>query len=385
MWFKNLLIYRLEQSWLLTAGALEEKLAQRTLQPCSAMSTESRGWVPPIDDVPLVQGVERHLLIALGVDQKLLPSSVLNDAVKQRAVEFEREKGFKPGRKQLRDFKEIISAELLPRAFVKRTVVRAWIDPTAGLLVIDSSSPAKAEQLVEFLRETLGELSVSLPQTKALPGQKLTDWLSARHAPGRFDIGEECTLTSGDAAKATVKYSRHNLDVQQIQRHLEEGLRATKLALTWNGRLSLVVDDKLQVSRLKFTEMDEAEEEPSIDPARQFEAEFTLMTGQVGPMIADLLEAFGISFGDQKPAAEPSKETDIVVPDHDRFSEEPDPAYDIAVRLVIETRKSSISWVQRRLKIGYNRAARLVERMEVEGIVGPSGPGGQREVFKAAA
>ena len=295
MWFKNLLIYRLEQDWSLPAGELEEKLSARPLLPCSAMSTESRGWVAPIDDVQLVQGLEKHLLIALGTEQKLLPSSVLNDAVKQRAIEFEREKGFKPGRKQLRDFKEIISAELLPRAFTRRNTTRAWIDPTAGRLIVDASSPTRGEQIVEFLRETLGgELPVSMPQTEASPGQKLTDWLSARRAPGRFDLGEECELTSGDAAKSVVRYVRHNLDVQQIQRHLEEGLRASKLAMTWNGRLSLVVNDKLEVKKLKFMEMDEAEEDPGLDPARQFEAEFTLMTGQVGPMIDDLLEAFGI-------------------------------------------------------------------------------------------
>jgi len=63
---------------------------------------------------------------------------------------------------------------------------------------------------------------------------------------------------------------------------------------------------------------------------------------------------------------------------------EADPLYDEAVRIVTETRKASISGVQRRLKIGYNRAARLVEAMETAGLVGPLQSNGNREIYGAA-
>ena len=61
--------------------------------------------------------------------------------------------------------------------------------------------------------------------------------------------------------------------------------------------------------------------------------------------------------------------------------DEGDELYDDAVRIVTETRKASISGVQRRLKIGYNRAARMIEAMELAGIVGPAESNGSREVI----
>jgi S-DNA-T family DNA segregation ATPase FtsK/SpoIIIE len=71
------------------------------------------------------------------------------------------------------------------------------------------------------------------------------------------------------------------------------------------------------------------------------------------------------------------------IPGIEKNADETDPLYDEAVMIVTETRKASISYIQRRLKIGYNRAARIVEEMEASGLVGPLETNGSREVLAA--
>jgi S-DNA-T family DNA segregation ATPase FtsK/SpoIIIE len=63
------------------------------------------------------------------------------------------------------------------------------------------------------------------------------------------------------------------------------------------------------------------------------------------------------------------------------IDEEYDEMYDQAVAIVTETQQASISMIQRRLRVGYNRAARMIEQMEREGVVGPADGAKPREVY----
>ncbi|MHB8414502.1 MAG: DNA translocase FtsK [Acidiferrobacteraceae bacterium] len=75
----------------------------------------------------------------------------------------------------------------------------------------------------------------------------------------------------------------------------------------------------------------------------------------------------------------------VFIPGDEMPTGEADPLYDQALRIVTESRKASISGVQRRLRIGYNRAARLIEEMERVGVVGPLQTNGSREVLAPPA
>jgi recombination associated protein RdgC len=294
MWFKNLQIYRLPAKWAMPAGTLEEILAKHPLAPCTGLSMQSRGWVSPRDDQQLVHSQGKHLLIALGVEQKILPAAVINQTAKERAEKIEKQQGFKVGKKQMRDLKEQITAELLPRAFVRRRATRAWLSPNDGWLVVDAASTGKAEELTEHLRNTLGELPISLFKTVQSPATAMSAWLSANDVPGRFAIDQDCELRGGDETKPTVRYVRHALDGKEVRQHIVDGKVATRLGLTWNSRMSFVLHEQHQVKRVNFLDMEKNRDDGQTqNPEEQFDADFTLMTGEFSKLLVDLTQVLG--------------------------------------------------------------------------------------------
>jgi S-DNA-T family DNA segregation ATPase FtsK/SpoIIIE len=96
--------------------------------------------------------------------------------------------------------------------------------------------------------------------------------------------------------------------------------------------------------------------------------------------VTDFLRTQGEPVYDEN-ILKPRDEDGEVAPEEDG---ELDAMYDEAVRLVAETRRCSTSWLQRKLEIGYNRAARIVETMERRGLVGPPNGAKDREVLISA-
>lgn len=294
MWFKNIFIYRLPEDCAITAAALEEKLALKPLQSCSGLDKQSRGWVSCRGDDRLVHATSGHILFALGVEQKLLPATIINRFTKERVADIEAQQGYKVGRRELKDIKEAITEELLPRAFALLRTTYAWLDTVNGRLIIDAASAAKAEELLEFLNKTLDDLPVKPLHTELSPVAAMTDWLAGDNAPAGFTIDRELELRATGESRATVRYANHALEGEEILAHIAAGKRATRLGLTWNDRISFVLTEQLQIKRLEFLDIIKEESTTLADTADEmFELDFTLMTGELAKMLTDLTESLG--------------------------------------------------------------------------------------------
>jgi recombination associated protein RdgC len=304
MWFKNLALYRLPADWKVSAAELEEKLGQRTLQPCSPLEMLSRGWVAPSGTGRLLHTVNQQHLIALGVEQKLLPASIIRQETAVRAAVLADSQGFPVGRRQMRDLKMRVTEELRARALNKRRTTRAWIDPVNGWFVVDAGSAGKAEELVEVLRDTLGSFAVQFVETQRTPHTSMAAWLTHGDAPGAFGIEQDLELQTADPNKATVRYVRHPLDGKEIKAHLAAGKYPTRLGLTWNGRLSFVLTEKLLIKRVEFLEMmKDTPDGGEVDKDEQFDIDFTVMAGELAKMLDDLVQALGGDTSGEQTAA----------------------------------------------------------------------------------
>lgn len=293
MWFKNIFVYRLPTDFTITAAALEQKLALKQLQPCTGLEKQSRGWVSCRGD-QLVHAANQHILFALGVEQKLLPASIINRFSKERVADIEAQQGYKVGRKELKEIKEAVTEELLPRAFAIQRTTFAWLDLPNGRLIIDAASQAKADELLQHLNKSLDDLPVKSLQTAIAPVAAMTDWLAGETAPAGFTIDRELELRATGEGKSTVRYGNHALEGQEILAHIKAGKRATRLGMTWSDRISFVLTEQLQIKRLEFLDIIKEESNSQADNEEEiFDLDFVLMTGELARMLNNLTDALG--------------------------------------------------------------------------------------------
>ncbi|MDP3873077.1 MAG: recombination-associated protein RdgC [Methyloversatilis sp.] len=293
MWFKNLHIYRLSTPFTVTPDQLAEKLAAQAFQPGTSIEMQRMGWVSPRNDESLVHAVAGQMMIALRVEKKLLPASVINQFAKARAQEIEEQQGYKPGRREMREIKDAVTNELLPRAFAIARDTRVWIDPVRNLIVVDAAASAKSDEVMQLLNESLENLGARPLQTALSPVSAMTSWLAADEAPAGFTVDQDTELRSSTQSKATVRYTRHALEAEDLRRHIEAGKQCTRLAMTWAERVSFTLTETLTLKRIAPLDVLTEKEDGSGDEAERFDTDFALMTGELGKLIDQLIETLG--------------------------------------------------------------------------------------------
>jgi recombination associated protein RdgC len=377
--FKQLTAYHTGKDFAIPSAAdIEAALRPKRHLPIGLTQEKSVGFYPPRGEEhdPLVEAIGSHYIMRLNIETKSVPSRAIQDEVAKRCKTLEEATGRKPGKKERRDIAEDALLALLPAAFPKLHAITIWIDPERRLLALNTASQGKCDEAISALCHAFSGFSVSLIQTTTNPQAAMTQWLLATDIdswPENLTVERECVLQSTGEEAATVKFNRHHLANDDVRKHVLEGKLPTQLALSWDSRAAFVLTDTLRLKKLQLLDgvLDASGTDKMED---RFDGDAALSTGLLGPLLDDLICALGgeMEIGEAK--------SDAVTPA--QFDGDEDPLYEQAAEIVTTHRKASISLVQRHLKIGYNRAASLLEAMEKKGIVSPTNGMGYRTVLK---
>lgn len=296
MWFKHLHIYRLHDVQARSLGEIDTLLAQHSAKPLGNADARRIGWTPPAGRLgggQMLHPLQGHMLISALRQERLLPASVVAEEVADKVAEIEASEGRKVTRKEKTALKEQITEELMPRAFVRSQKIDLWWDTERNLIGVNTSSRARAEDVLDLLRETLGSLKATPLSSQTLPIRAMTTWLyhpSLR--PADLLLGDTVELKAkGD--DGVVRAKLVDLDSDEIQQHCESGRQASKLALSIEGQLSFILHDDLALKSLRFGDalIEEADHADDGDDAlARFETDFILMAGSLRQNVERLLE-----------------------------------------------------------------------------------------------
>lgn len=293
MWFKQLQVFALNSAMILQREKLIEQLQQLVFTPCLPSLPSSIGWVPPLEDndSPLVQTLTHAAMLALQFEEKLLPASVIRQTLKEKIQTLEAETQQKIRGQDKARLKDEIKQTLLTQAFSKITRTHAYIDFKRGWLLLATTHGKKTEHFINLFKRCL-DVDVTRLQFDNL-GNIMTQWLLSDHSLNKtFAIEKKATLHDPNNTQRIIRCQQQNLFSDSIQGLIKDGCRVKQLSLTWQDRVSFILNDDFSFSNIHYHDelKSYAKDIGSETAQQQFITDFNLMEGSLGSLLESLIQ-----------------------------------------------------------------------------------------------
>lgn len=297
LWFKNILVYRLNKEIALSMDELEQQLASLAFTPCSSQDMTRTGWVSPMGDrgEALIHVTGKQVMMCARKEDKILPATVIKQALQDKVEKLEGEQGRKLKKTEKATLKDEVVHTLLPRAFSKFSQTFIWLDLEKQLVIVDSGSAKRAEDNLALLRKTLGSLPVVPLNFNESVELKMTEWVRSGELPAGFTLMDEAELKAVLDEGGVIRCKKQELVSDEIATHIEAGKFVTKLSVDWEDRLQFMLCDDGSIKRIKFSETlrEQNDDIDKADFAQRFDADFVLMTGELSALIERVTEILG--------------------------------------------------------------------------------------------
>lgn len=294
--FRNLRLYRVHGDWPESEEALSGRLLEVPFKPCGAYTERSAGFEAPVAQHPenLARRVAGADLFRLRAQTRLLPNAAVNEALEDRVEAFVTRSGREPGRREKRDLKDEVIAELMPRALLKSDRIWGLYLREEGLLGIDTSSETYAERFLDKLRSAFGSLEVTPLGFKESVGRLLNPVFLGK-GPSNFVVGRECRMKDPSVGTTSVSWMDVDLGDPSVQKHVRDGFKLDRLGMTFDEVVSFVLDETPMLRKIKFAGMEATEEgiELDEDPIARLDAEFVLLTGMLQRLMQAMKKQLG--------------------------------------------------------------------------------------------
>lgn len=293
MWFKQVQIFQLTSPIKYTAMGLHERLLPFAYTPCSPSMAQTSGWVSPVDepDAPLSRGLNGCFLIQLQIEEKILPASVVNHALKEKVKQIAASEGRKPGKSEKARLKDETTHTLLLRAFSKFTQIAAYIDTRHQWLVVNCASASRTETFLTMFKKAFGDGIASPEFIK--PSSLTTQWLKDEKYPQTLSIEKACVLQDPNIQHRVIRCQEQNLFSPSIQGLVKEGCQAIQIQLCWQDRLRFTIADDFVLRGLRIAEEDTIELNDQLETKQEkFDADLLIMSELHAGLFKDLLEIF---------------------------------------------------------------------------------------------
>lgn len=292
--FKNVIAYRFNKPFAVDSAALESAMEEFKFTPCGSQDISKFGFTNALGKHghTLVHSAEGYHMVAVTKESKILPAAAVKEAKDAKIELIEQAEGRKLAKKEKDAIKDEVILEMLPQAFTKKSVTRALIMPELQLILVDSSSYAKAEELLALLRKALGSLPVIQLSYKTPVESTLTEWVGLDAAPHQFEIGNDCSI-NGNGGEI-IQFKNQFLPEDEVLAHLAAGKVIHKLALNYGQSISFVACSDGSLKRVKFAEeFMAANNEVGEDVVARLDADFILCAKELHGLMGALEFSLG--------------------------------------------------------------------------------------------
>lgn len=331
--------------------------------------------------------------ISFTFEEKVMPSAAVKKQVDKKATEMALKFGRDLSKKEVAEVREIVVAELVKTAMTNLTTFYGYYHEATNRFIVDTTKRDLASKAIGIICHMLKSIETTTLHVSGVSNCLTTNILECivntrELGFDGFSYADKLHLKNADGE--TVQF-KCDYTLEHVKDLIESGYQVNRVRLKRDGLSFDLTDDfKIKSIKTEYEFDDSVYSDDEIEAAEE-EACLEILSG----ITTALVEFFKKGSEDTNSTPPPRNEAPTTSSNQaneelDLEAEQPNPFvnsegkdvfYDESVEFVRETRRASVSSVQRKFRIGYNRAAGIIEQMEEDGIVSKPGHNGEREVL----